>query len=92
MKLLVSTALVQKVLKKDILNYVTELIGISYLGSFGRFFFKSFVSLEVTQLSGVRTLKLGSRNNNNNNNNNTKIPIAPYPRALKRFTIKCLKQ
>ena len=38
-KLLVSTALVQKVLKKDILNYVTELIGISYLGSFRRFFF-----------------------------------------------------
>ena len=27
-----------------------------------------------------------------NNNNNTKISIAPYSKALTRFTIKCLKQ
>ena len=31
-------------------------------------------------------------NNNNNNDNNKKISTAPYSRALRHFTIKCLKQ
>ena len=31
-------------------------------------------------------------NMDDNNNNNTKISIAPYSKALTRFTIKCLKQ
>ena len=30
--------------------------------------------------------------NNNNNDNNTKISTVPYSRALRHFTIKCLKQ
>ena len=29
---------------------------------------------------------------NNNNDNNTKISTVPYSRALRHFTIKCLKQ
>ena len=31
-------------------------------------------------------------NNNNNNDNNKNISTAPYSRALRHFTIKCLKQ
>ena len=30
--------------------------------------------------------------NNNNNDNNTKISTVAYSRALRHFTIKCLKQ
>ena len=30
--------------------------------------------------------------NNNNNDNNTKISTVAYSRALRPFTIKCLKQ
>ena len=33
-----------------------------------------------------------NNNNNNNNDNNKKISTAPYSRALRHFTIKCLKQ
>ena len=36
--------------------------------------------------------ELWYHNNNNNNDNNKKISTAPYSRALRHFTIKCLKQ